>query len=80
VENSILHQSTGREWKQVLDLLTGTWTQSHLVNNVLIWKDTWDMSDTLYNPNKSDPSTTLLAAKYASVIEADESNASYRVV
>lgn len=80
MENSIVHQSSGREWKQVLDLLTGTWTQSHLANDVLIWQDTWDMSETLYDPYRSNPTATLLAAKYASAVdEADEGYARYWV-
>lgn len=62
VENYIMDERTQRKWHQVLDLKTGTWTQSHYVYGVLIWQDTWDMSNTLYNPYLSRPTATLLAA------------------
>jgi len=67
MENTIVDQNTGREWHQILDLQSGTWTQSHRNNGVLIWQDTWDMSGTNYDPFKSHhtDATTLLAASHA---------------
>ena len=77
VENYILNESTQRKWHQVLDLKTGTWTQSHYVSDILIWQDSWDMSKTLYNPYKFHPTNTLLAAQPATDSTAHlESNSS----
>ena len=56
--------NSNREWRQLVDLTTGTFDQEYSVDSTLVWKDSWNMDGTVYNPNQRDgaPSTSTLLA------------------
>ena len=39
------------DWKQEVDLETGSWTQELRVADVLIWADTWNTTNSMWNFN-----------------------------
>jgi len=52
----------GRTWHQIVDLSTGTWDQEYSVGATLVWKDSWNLDGTVYNPaDSSNSPITLLA-------------------
>jgi len=56
--------NSNREWRQIVDLNAGTWDQLYVVDYTLVWKDSWNMDGTVYDPKQSDgaPSTSTLLA------------------
>jgi len=66
-----------RTWVQSVGLYNGTWTQEHWADNVLVWRDTWNMTGTMFNPNSTashdEFATTLLAhGEAAAAVEESE--------
>lgn len=57
-------ENESRVWRQLVDLTTGTFDQEYSVDSTLVWKDSWNMDGTVYNPNQRDgaPSTSTLLA------------------
>lgn len=66
----------GRKWTQTFDLAQGTWVQEHYANNVLIWKDTWDMDSTAYSPlsDAAHHNTMLLAHGESASAQSDSTD------
>jgi len=65
----------GRKWHQIVDLSTGTWDQEYSVGATLVWKDSWNLDGTVYNPaDSSNSPITLLATAHSesASVESEE--------
>ena len=75
--NTTWDWGNGRTWVQAVDLYSGAWAQEHWAGNVLVWRDTWNMTGTMFNPNSTashdEFATTLLAhGEAAAAVEESE--------